>query len=85
MPLAEYTFGDYLVAAVVLMLAGSAVVAVWDWWIGRKPGKEERIRVVALGLAIESHGESPGADSDRCFTARAKHFEKYLTTGKVEA
>lgn len=73
---------EYVGAAIVFVLAVGAVEAVWSWWTGRRPGKEERIRVTALALAIESHGESPGVTSDRCFTARAEHFEKYLTTGK---
>lgn len=69
-------------ALFVWVIAYSAVSAVWSWWTGRKPGKEERIREAALVLAIESHGPTQGAVFDRCYTARAEHFEKYLTTGK---
>lgn len=36
------------------------------------------IRTTALALAIESHGPAAGVQEDRCFTARARHFEAYL-------
>lgn len=40
------------------------------------------LRVVALALAVRSHGAAPGKDSDRCFPARADHFLHWLQTGE---
>lgn len=44
-----------------------------------KVSPPETVRRWALELAIQSHGPIPGEAADRCFTARAKHFEAYLT------
>lgn len=62
----------------------SMIAAFWKWWTERKPLKDERIRVTALDLAIQSHGIEDGELHDRCFTARARVFEEYLRTGDVE-
>ena len=51
----------------------------WGHW----PVPREQIRRWALELAIQSHGECPGEPADKCFTARAAHFEKYLR-GELE-
>lgn len=37
------------------------------------------VRAIALALAVASHGAAPGKESDRCFPARAREFERYLT------
>lgn len=73
------------IAVVVGLLVGLGVFEVaclfWSWWAGRRPSKDERIRMTALSMAIDSHSESPGIAQDRCFTARAEVFERYLRTG----
>lgn len=43
-----------------------------------REASDVEVRLMALGMAIGSHGPAAGVQSDRCFTGRAKHFERYL-------
>lgn len=44
--------------------------------------EEVILRVVALSLAVWSHGPQAGHQHDDCFPARAKRFLKYLLAGE---
>lgn len=35
-------------------------------------------RMIALDMAIQSHGPAAGEAKDQCFTARAEHFLRFL-------
>lgn len=61
-------------------LAVVVTVAVIGWWSVDPFAKFAR--TVALALAIWSHGPATGAESDRCYPARAKHFLRYICTGR---
>lgn len=82
------SWGDSLMTGVVagaVLFVVQVLLSVWSRRTERKPGRDERIRVTALGLAIESHGPAVGDESDACYPARAKVFERYLRTGDHKA
>lgn len=69
------TFAYLVVGAFVLTTCACAFAGAI------RGSTDERRRQLALRLAVESHGPAAGAQSDRCFTARARHFEAYLKRG----